>query len=109
MISSASRSSIYPNFGKFLFPKYALFLYVGNGVLLNSRNERYDKTNSQPAVVASSIMLESVKKLIILNLILGRPQHLPPYRAPPIQRLAQMKCQKYHVSVYLTCNQFYDD
>lgn len=52
-----------------------------------------------PAISASAIMLESLKKLIMLNLILGRSSQLPAYRAAPIQRLAQIKCQKYQVNI----------
>lgn len=88
-----------------------LFFYYGGLIKLALKDFQgasfmFESCVCMPAFAASAIMLESLKKLILLNLILGRPQQLPGFRAPPVQRLSQMKCQKYQVGVekYLPIN-----
>ncbi|CAD5219820.1 unnamed protein product [Bursaphelenchus okinawaensis] len=49
-----------------------------------------------PALSASSIMIEALKKLILVNLLLDRPVQLPSYRSAAIQRAAQSKCEAYY-------------
>ncbi|KAI6231433.1 COP9 signalosome complex subunit 3 [Aphelenchoides besseyi] len=48
-----------------------------------------------PAHTPSAIMIDSLKKLILINVILGRGHHLPSYRSPAIQRATHTKCQLY--------------
>jgi COP9 signalosome complex subunit 3 len=87
-----------------------LFFYYGGLIKVAMKDFlgaalMFESCVCMPAFAASAIMLESLKKLILLNLILGRPQQLPGYRAPPVQRLSQTKCQKYQVcfsfSIYI--------
>ncbi|KAI6192310.1 COP9 signalosome complex subunit 3 [Aphelenchoides bicaudatus] len=77
-----------------------LYFYYGGLIKFSLKDlegaaHMFESCVCMPALSASSIMLEALKKLIMLNLILGRPNQLPAYCAPPIRRLAQIKCQKY--------------
>uniref|UniRef100_A0A1I7S3L7 COP9 signalosome complex subunit 3 n=1 Tax=Bursaphelenchus xylophilus TaxID=6326 RepID=A0A1I7S3L7_BURXY len=49
-----------------------------------------------PAVSASAIMVEALKKLILVNCILDKNEALPSYRSAALQRASQFKCTTYH-------------
>jgi hypothetical protein len=77
-----------------------LFFYYGGIIKMALKDFHgaaflFESCVCMPAISASTIMLEALKKLILLNAILGRSHILPGYRSQPIQRIVQSKCQKY--------------
>ncbi|KAI6233394.1 COP9 signalosome complex subunit 3 [Aphelenchoides fujianensis] len=91
-----SAPSSYP-----LDPKNVLlFFYLGGLIKLAVLDyagaaEMFEQCCCMPAHTVPGIMVEALRKLMLVNAILGRPQKLPPYRSPGIQRVANQHCRPY--------------
>lgn len=86
-----------------VYDQQNVLLYFYYGGIIYLALEMYEECASYleqcvclPAVSASAIMIEALKKLILVNLMLGRSVQLPAYRSAAIQRASQGKCSNYY-------------
>ncbi|KAI6233971.1 COP9 signalosome complex subunit 3 [Aphelenchoides fujianensis] len=77
-----------------------LFFYYGGLIKLSVYDfegaaAMFESCVCMPAFTPSAIMIEALRKLILINALLGRPTRLPNYRSPGIQRVLHSQCNLY--------------